>query len=169
MSQFLSPPPNNAPIAIYNDGGGLVTAYQAAALRYKMEGRKVEIKGSCRSACLLALSVPKVCVTPGAQVKAHHAYEQISGTVRTDITNQMLADLPTPIRNRLEGKITPNYNQQATLNYKDLRSLGVADCSDNKPVKSIIAKDKPVASKGLTFKILSPIDIINRVFPMFKK
>ena len=58
MGDFTAPPPNNAPVAIYEDGGGLVKKYQEMAFQYKLEGRKVKILGSCRSACVLALSVP---------------------------------------------------------------------------------------------------------------
>lgn len=169
MGQFLSPPPNNAPVAIYNDGGGLVNAYQQAALSYKLQGRRVEIRGSCRSACLLALSVPNVCVSPAAQVKAHFAYEQDTGVIRHDITDEMLASLPVPIKNRLNGKITKGYNPNATLNYADLRELGVPDCSEKPKTTKIIASDKQNSSRKVTFNIISPADIINRVVNLIKR
>lgn len=162
MSQFLSPPPNHAPVAIYNDGGGLVENYIQQAYKYRLEGRAVQIRGSCRSACLMALSVPKVCVSPGAVVKAHHAYEQNTGKVREDYTSRMLSELPSSIRNKLNGKITVAYNPEATLDYAELRKLGVSDCGNTK----VTASDKP---RNVTFKFISPIDIINRMFPMFRK
>ena len=93
MSPFLYPPPDiKQPVVIYNDGGGLVTKYFEQAYRYKMEGRRVEIRGSCRSACILALSVPNVCVSPAAEVKAHNAYEKYTGVRRPDVTEEMLAE-----------------------------------------------------------------------------
>ena len=99
MSPFLYPPPDiKQPVVIYNDGGGLVTKYFEQAYRYKMEGRRVEIRGSCRSACILALSVPNVCVSPAAEVKAHNAYEKYTGVRRPDVTEEMLAELPNNIR-----------------------------------------------------------------------
>jgi hypothetical protein len=74
MQDFLHTPLGSAPVAIIEDGGGYVTEYQRKAQQYTFEGRRVEIRGSCRSACVLALSVPDVCVAPGAVVRAHHAY-----------------------------------------------------------------------------------------------
>ncbi len=165
MSPFLYPPPNNAPVIIYEDGGGLVDKYIEQAHRYATEGRRVEIRGSCRSACILALSVPNVCVTNSAQVKAHHAYEKESGVVRTDITNTMLAELPRNIRERLSGKIQKNYTQEATLNYSELRELKIPDCTSLKPT----AKAQVPSSPNIKIKLVSPIEGILRIFAGEKK
>lgn len=129
MTGFLDAPPMPAPIVITEDKGGIVDQYSWAAARYKLQNRRVEIRGSCRSACLLALSVPKVCVTDRSVVKAHHAYEKATGVIRYDITKQMLDALPPRIRRALDGKIEKEYSAQATLGYAELRLLGVPDCS----------------------------------------
>jgi hypothetical protein len=146
MGDFTAPPPNNAPVAIYEDGGGLVNKYREMALRYRLE-----IVGSCRSACVLALSVPTVCVMPGAVVKAHQAYEQDTGRARPDITYQMMSSLPDQIRARLEPNITREYNSKTTLRYRDLVSLGVKSCntvaSDN--VRMVKVKQKTVTSNPI--------------------
>ncbi len=160
MSPFLYPPPNNAPIVIYEDGGGLVDRYIEQAHIYALQKRRIEIRGSCRSACLLALSVPTVCVTPSAQVKAHHAYERESGTIRTDITARMLAELPPNIRQRLDGKIQQKYSPQATLDYSELRKLQIPDCKDQNPP----AKDNFRSARTLQIKIANPIERILRIF-----
>lgn len=138
MQDFLHTPPGSAPVAIIEDGGGYVTEYQRKAQQYTFEGRRVEIRGSCRSACVLALSVPDVCVTPGAIVKAHHAYEIHSKQVRADITHQMMSELPVKIRAALEPQIQTRYTQSSTLTYNELRALGVPDCAQvkTKPVKA---------------------------------
>ena len=153
---FLYPPTDiKQPVAIYNDGGGLVDKYIAQAHQYALEGRRVEIRGSCRSACTLALSVPSVCVSPGAQVKMHQAYELYSGKERPDITDKMLNELPANIRQRLEGHISRDYSSEATLNYSDLRSLGVPDCDGKKDHRQ---------TKGVKLKILNPFDAVFRFF-----
>lgn len=125
---FTTPPPNMEPVAIYNDGGGLVEQYRLAAYQYRMEGRQVKILGSCRSACVLALSVPKVCVGPGAVVKAHHAYEKHTGVVRVDITESMMRELPEVISRKIQPHINRQYNDGATLTYRELLTLGIPDC-----------------------------------------
>jgi hypothetical protein len=138
MSDFIHPPEGNAPVAIYEDGGGLVSKYQAAAFEYNLTGRKVKILGSCRSACIYALSVKNVCVGPNAVVKAHMAYEKYTNILREDITDQMISALPQPIYERLNGNITKNYNPKTTLTYNDLISLGIPKCRNQ-----VYAKDTP--------------------------
>ena len=143
MGDFLNVPPNMEPVAIYEDGGGLVSKYEAMAQRYRLEGRRVKISGSCRSACVLALSVPTTCVMPRAVVKAHLAYEVDTGRVRQDITREMMWQLPDKIRARLEPNLTRGYNAKTTLNYYDLIGLGVPSCLGD---KSIVVKSHRVKS-----------------------
>lgn len=143
MGDFLNAPPNMEPVAIYEDGGGLVSKYEAMAQRYRLEGRRVKISGSCRSACVLALSVPTTCVMPKAVVKAHLAYEADTGRVRQDITHEMMWQLPNKIRDRLEPNLTRGYNAKTTLNYYDLVGLGVPSCLGD---RSVIVKSRPVKS-----------------------
>lgn len=142
MQDFIHPPAGSAPVAIYEDGGGLVTEYQRRAIQYAFENRRVEIRGSCRSACVLALSVPNVCVAPYAIVKAHYAYEEKSLKIRPDITGEMLNSLPKNIKTVLEKNMQRTYTPGSTLTYDELRQLGVPDCSSNK-----IAAKKPEAPK----------------------
>ena len=132
MQDFLNAPPGSVPVAIYEDGGGLVTKYQQMAAQYTLENRRVEIHGSCRSACVIALSVPTVCVAPGAVVKAHQAYEEYSKKVRPDITNEMLRSLPTKVRAVLQNNIQTNYTAATTLDYGELRDLGIPACPTKK-------------------------------------
>ena len=147
MQDFLHTPPGYAPVAIYEDGGGLVTEYQRKALQYKLEGRRVEIHGSCRSACVLALSVPDVCVVQGAVVKAHHAYETYTKRVRADVTQEMLGALPQNIQSVLRSNMRTYYTDGSTLTYEELKGLGIPDCSQ---VKSRVAKVKKPQETALS-------------------
>lgn len=150
MGAFLNPPPLiHQPVVITNDGGGLVTDYEKAVFQYKLEGRRVEIRGSCRSACTLALAVPKVCVGRGAIVKWHQAYEVKTHIPRYDVTRRMVADLPPRVKERVENNIQVNYNSSATLTYKQLVELGVKDCDSN----STVASDRP---KEVKVKLMHP-------------
>lgn len=164
MSPFLYPPPNNAPVVIVEDGGGLVDKYIEQAHQYALEKRRVEIRGSCRSACIMALSVPKVCVAPGAVVKAHHAYEQRTGNIRPDVTNKMLSELPANVRDRLQGHIYRNYQPDSVLDYSDLRQLNIPDC-DNKKVLVKNETKNQGTMRNIKFKILNPLDIIFKTIP----
>jgi hypothetical protein len=161
MATFLAPPPGNSPVVITNDGGGLVNKYFEQAYAYRIQGRRVEIRGSCRSACVLALSVPDVCVSPGAVVKAHQAYEEWTGKLRPDYTEAMLDRLPPKIKTALSGKIQRNYTADSILTYDELRALGVADCGKQKVV---VKSDSSLNIGRPTLKILNPIEAILRVF-----
>jgi hypothetical protein len=135
MPGFLSPPPPDYPVVITQDYGGYVAEYENAAFNYREKGVRVEIRGQCRSACTLALTVPNVCVAEGAIVAWHQAYEPNTHRLRPDVTNRMLANMPPRIKQHLEGKIQASYTTEATLNYSDLRSLGIPDCNE-KPYKA---------------------------------
>ena len=145
MQDFIHPPPGSAPVAIYEDGGGLVTEYQNRAFQYGLEKRRVEIHGSCRSACVLALSVPDVCVSPNAVVKAHQAYEKYSQKTREDVTHQMLDALPTKIRTVLERNIQTHYTPESTLTYTELRELGIPACQQQKAKVKVVKKQQETA------------------------
>lgn len=149
MGEFLNPPAIYSPVVINNDGGGLVDSYEEAVRRYTIEGREVRIKGSCRSACILSLSVPNVCVYPSAVVKAHNAYEQNTGIRRPDVTARMLSSLPTRIQSKLRGQISDLYNSHTILTGNELIKLGVRQCGDHTVPGSshTVAKDKPASCK----------------------
>ena len=70
MLGFLTPPPDiRQPVIVERDSGGLVSSYQKAVIQYNLENRRVEIRGSCNSACTLALGVKNVCVGKGAIIR----------------------------------------------------------------------------------------------------
>lgn len=127
--QFLYPPSNvNQPVVIVDDGGGTVYDFEVQAAKYNAENRRIEIRGSCRSSCTLALSVKNVCVGKGAILKWHHAFNLKDRSPRPDVTNEMLSQIPRNVRYAVEGHITVDYNPQATLTYRQLIDLGVPDC-----------------------------------------
>ena len=136
-SPFLYPPPDvKQPVIIREDGGGEVREYEWAMNKYNAERRRVEIRGSCRSACSMALGVKNVCVAPGAVVKLHQAYEKATGVIREDVTNLMTSYMPMRVRNHVEGHITRNYNPYTTLYYDDLIKLGIKSCGETRTVQA---------------------------------
>jgi hypothetical protein len=154
MGVFLAPPPAPAAIVIMNDGGGDVIDYTNAAARYDREGRRVEIRGSCRSACTLALSVRNVCVGNGAVLKWHQAYEIKGHVLRPDVTNAMLDTLPVRVQKQLSGKVQRTYSPEATLNYEQLVKLGIPDCDPTAPTvraERTLSTKRAVAKDAFSF------------------
>lgn len=164
MGVFIAPPPSaQQAIVIYDDRGGEVTDYEWAMNKYNAENRRVEIRGSCRSACTMALGVKNVCVGRDAVLKWHHAYEKSTGIVREDVTNIMLSYMPPRIRAQLNGKIEKHYNPSATLNYDQLVSLGIKSCD---APTSYQATDREVkrTPKKVTYKWSNGFPLIQWVF-----
>lgn len=128
MPAFLDTPPNHDPVVITEDGGGLVQKYIDAALKYALEKREVQIAGSCRSACMMALAVKNVCVWPNAEVAVHYAYDKDTGRIRKDVTDLMTSALPNNIQAHLKGKIRVDFWSGATMTADELVTLGVRRC-----------------------------------------
>lgn len=72
---FLSatPPQVQAqgPLVILNDNGGLLRARRAEVRALQTSGRRVELRGTCYSACTMYLGAPGVCVDPRAELGFH--------------------------------------------------------------------------------------------------
>ena len=173
MTGFLDAPPPPAAIIITEDRGGVVDKYYRAAYVYRTQKRRVEIRGSCRSACILALSVPNVCVAPEGLVKAHQAYDQKTGLIRPEITKQMLDRLPKQVRSALDGKIETHYSPQGTLDYNKLRSAGIPKC-DDEPNYQSSTKDGLINNGNLLqgpsnvkTAAITPFDVMWRIIRIF--
>jgi hypothetical protein len=128
MAGFFYHPPPGYPVVVTEDHGGFVSSYEDAVAIYNREGRRVEIRGSCNSACTLALAVHNVCVGKDAVVRWHQAYEPNTNRLRPDVTKHMIDVLPPRLRNYLDGKIKENYTPETTLHFEELVSLGIPDC-----------------------------------------
>ncbi len=148
MLGFLTPPPDiRQPVIIEQDRGGLVAVYQKAVMQYNSENRRVEIRGACNSACTLALGVKNVCVGKDAIIRWHHAYDQSTGISRSDVTREMLSQIPFKVAQRVGPYITVNYNEHTTLNYAQLLQLGIADCDGYNPTVQASVTPLPSGQK----------------------
>lgn len=134
MHPFLYPPPViEQPVVIAEDNGGIVAEYQRAAAQYNNENRRVEIRGACRSACILALGVKNVCVGKGAYIQWHHAFDTYTHEPLYFVTQKMLEQIPYKIAQKVRPYISIKYNPQASLSYSQLLQLGIPDCDGYKP------------------------------------
>lgn len=122
---YLLPPPGPAPVIVTRDVGGLVTDYQRQTEIYRREGREVRLH-ECRSACTMALSLPNVCVYPSSVLRFHQAYNRDTKKVDHQVSDQLFATYPEPIRRRL-GYLTRHYR---SLSGTELIELGVRDCNE---------------------------------------
>jgi hypothetical protein len=67
-----------ATVRIYDDPGGQIGNYVAKYRALRSSGERVEIDGTCASACTMLLgSIPRnrICVTPSARLIFHSAWD----------------------------------------------------------------------------------------------
>lgn len=61
----------NAPVVIANNKGGNVVRAIQYRQQLEMSGQPVEIRGYCRSACTIYITLPNACLAPDAVVGFH--------------------------------------------------------------------------------------------------
>jgi hypothetical protein len=85
----------SATVRIADDTGGQIGDYLAKFKALRASGERVEIDGTCASACTMLLgTVPRsrICVTPRAVLEFHSAWDPTpsGGTATSEAGNQIL-------------------------------------------------------------------------------
>jgi len=140
MAGFLAYVPPPQVVVITYDIGGVVSEYEEMVARYAKEGRRVEIKGTCASACTLALTLPNTCVHKEATVAWHQAYYAETHRIIPDLTQRMLVGLPEKLQEYLKDRIKAEYTPETILHYETLKSLGVKGCDETPPPAAYTVK-----------------------------
>lgn len=133
-------PPAGHPVEI-RDIGGFVAEYQKQTERLSSQGREVRLL-YCRSACTMALSLPKACVYPHSKLFFHMAYNPATKERREKESDQLFAMYPAKVQARL-GRLTPDTKMLAGA---ELISLGVPECGKAQPdtvIALVSPKPKP--------------------------
>lgn len=153
MSYLYPPPSPNLPVVVQKDFGGLVSEYRAMTELYRQQNREVRLH-ECRSACTLALSLPKVCVYPTSVLRFHSAYHRDTKQVDQSVSRELLNAYPAAVRERLGNRLTRGYR---SLTGAELIQLGVRDCTQpagetmiaraqQTPARSVVASNAPAQS-----------------------
>jgi hypothetical protein len=85
----------SAAVRIYDDPGGQIGDYLAKFRALRSSGERVEIDGTCASACTMLLgTIPRnrICVTPRAVLEFHSAWNPTpsGGEATSEAGNQIL-------------------------------------------------------------------------------
>lgn len=156
---YVSPP---EVVVINRDHGGVVSLYEEMVAKYISEGRRIEITGMCSSACTLALSSPKTCVTKTAQAAWHHAYDPDTHALMPHVTQRMIQNLPKKLKYYLEDKIQRDYTPETILNYDKLVSLGVKSCDGHEETRPVWT------AKSETSTVTAKVNLPEEEFPASK-
>jgi hypothetical protein len=94
--------PAAAAIRISDDDGGQIGAYLAKYRALRASGERVEIDGTCASACTMLLGlIPRdhICVTPRARLVFHSAWDAAGDqAVAADGNRILWASYPESVR-----------------------------------------------------------------------
>ena len=85
--------PASATVRIGNDGGGQIGPYLAKYRALWASGERVEIDGTCASACTMLLGIVprnRLCVTPRASLVFHSAWDAEGDQAVTADSNRIL-------------------------------------------------------------------------------
>lgn len=92
----------SAGVRISEDTGGRIGDYVAKYRAMRSSGERVEIDGTCASACTMLLgSIPRsrICVTPGARLVFHSAWDPAGdGAVAADGNRILWSSYPESVR-----------------------------------------------------------------------
>ncbi|SIP95244.1 hypothetical protein SAMN05421641_10287 [Paracoccus thiocyanatus] len=82
--------PRGKPIVILNNRGGNVIKAIRQRNKLAASGRPVEVRGYCRSACTIYITLPNACLGPGATV-GFHAPRIPGTTIIPPIVDELMA------------------------------------------------------------------------------
>ncbi len=95
----IAPPPIYHPGAIFESQGGYLNEFHGLREHLRKSRGLVRL-GHCASACTTLLSLPNVCVYPGATF-LFHAARRPGGFIDPNATAEMFRQVPAPIRGLL--------------------------------------------------------------------
>jgi hypothetical protein len=110
----LAAPAMAATSAPYAMGGKTVEFAQDVA-RFRQSGEPFQIVGHCQSACTMFLALPKVCVSPGAELLFHAGNN-------ADATRRMLNSYNSKLRSYLKARGAMETKAFHTISGRDMIS-----------------------------------------------
>ncbi|MEM7295892.1 MAG: hypothetical protein AAF330_04575 [Pseudomonadota bacterium] len=120
-----------APLIVQNDRGGGVMARAQEISALRLGDRRVELRGSCFSACTMYLGLAKTCVHPDATLGFHGARRQseTEAMPRSLAAQLVAAHYPALLQRWYlsEGQYIPG-DRVARLSGQELIDMGVPRC-----------------------------------------
>ena len=113
------------------DPGGNVFAYQAKVWAADRAGRRIEIRGTCVSACTMFLGAKNVCVSKNAMLWFHAASDPDTKKISNLGNDVMRAYWPKPVQDYVErsGALrTVSFTRGRALSGVELQAMGLPDC-----------------------------------------
>ena len=123
---MLGSAPATATVRIANDTGGQIGPYLAKYRALRASGERVEIDGTCASACTMLLGIiprNRICVTPSASLVFHSAWDMEGDQRVTSEGNRILwSTYPESVRRWIKSHGGLN-SQTITLSGPELAAM----------------------------------------------
>jgi hypothetical protein len=123
---MLGSAPATATVMIANDTGGQIGPYLAKYRALRASGERVEIDGTCASACTMLLGIiprNRICVTPRASLVFHSAWDMEGDQRVTSEGNRILwSTYPESVRRWIKSHGGLN-SQTITLSGPELAAM----------------------------------------------
>lgn len=111
------------------DWGGMITGYEERVR--KSAGKRVEIRGTCISACTMLLGAKDVCVDKQAMLWFHAAYETGTKKISEPGNAALVSHWPAPVRDwaaRTGALKSVEFTLRRALTGVELVAMGVPAC-----------------------------------------
>ena len=113
------------------DSGGWVHDYRNKVLRANLHNERIEIRGTCISACTMWLGAKNLCVAPDAMFWFHAARDPIIGWTDPGGSALMMSMYPLAVSRwaQKEGALLRlEFSVRHMLTGEDLIAMGVQKC-----------------------------------------
>ncbi len=119
---------------IRNDPGGSVASRLRQIEKLRSDGTRVEIRGTCASACTLFLGLPNTCVARSSRLSFHGPQSQYYGVAlppqEFEYWSQVMADhYPGPIRLWFLAKARNTTMEVLTITGAEAIRMGARPCN----------------------------------------
>jgi hypothetical protein len=123
---MLGPAPATATVRIANDTGGQIGPYLTKYRALRASGERVEIDGTCASACTMLLGIiprNRICITPRASLLFHSAWDMEGDQAVTSEGNRILwSTYPESVRRWIKSH-GGLHSQTITLSGPELAAM----------------------------------------------
>lgn len=112
-------------------GGGYLARRSDRIAQMRSTGQRVEIRGTCISACTMYLSLPNVCITPGAVLGFHGPSENGRPLPPRDFeywSQVMAANYAEPLRSWFMNTARYNTSGYYQISGAQLIRMGYPQC-----------------------------------------
>ncbi|WP_411839785.1 hypothetical protein [Paracoccus sp. ME4] len=126
-------------LIVARDFGGNIGLRFREIESLRAEGRKVEIRGTCASACTMYLALPDTCVAPQVEMRFHGPSvdgRPVKGPAFNTVSGIMARSYPEPLRSWFMAEGRYRVEGFDEIRGAELIAMGVPECTPDTYAKN---------------------------------